>query len=70
VHLEADTGLHRIGVLEHPGGNLRVSPPMEIVQYPRMWRAAGLGYRDLLDVLVATALTGRSAARSAPRPGT
>jgi D-alanine-D-alanine ligase len=25
-------------------------------QYPRMWQAAGLGYRDLLDVLVDTAL--------------
>jgi D-alanine-D-alanine ligase len=29
-------------------------------QYPRMWRAAGLAYRDLLDVLVDTALARRS----------
>lgn len=27
-----------------------------VSQYPRMWQAAGLGYRDLLDVLVDTAL--------------
>ncbi|HET9139562.1 D-alanine--D-alanine ligase family protein [Actinophytocola sp.] len=28
-----------------------------VSQYPRMWQAAGLDYRDLLDVLVDTALT-------------
>ena len=28
-----------------------------VSQYPRMWQAAGLDYSDLLDVLIATALT-------------
>jgi D-alanine-D-alanine ligase len=27
-------------------------------QYPKMWQAAGLGYRELLDVLIDTALAG------------
>jgi len=35
-----------------------------VSQYPRMWQAAGLGYRDLLDVLVDTALTLRRHPRS------
>jgi D-alanine-D-alanine ligase len=30
-----------------------------VSQYPRMWQAAGLAYRDLLDVLVDTALGDR-----------
>lgn len=36
-----------------------------VSQYPRMWRAAGLDYAALLDVLVDTALTGLSR-RGAP----
>ena len=36
-------------------------------QYPRMWQAAGLDYRDLLDVLVDTALANRKHS-ARPRP--
>jgi D-alanine-D-alanine ligase len=35
-------------------------------QYPQIWQAAGLAYRDLLTVLITTALT-RANARSAAR---
>jgi D-alanine-D-alanine ligase len=40
-----------------------------VSQYPRMWQAAGLGYRELLDVLVDTA-TRRSTGTSRGRTGT
>jgi D-alanine-D-alanine ligase len=33
-------------------------------QYPRMWQAAGLGYSDLLDVLIDTARWHVTSARS------
>ena len=36
-----------------------------VSQYPRMWQAAGLDYRDLLDVLVDTALAHHAAGRGA-----
>ncbi len=69
-------GLLRVDFFLRPDGTRVVNevntfPGFTAVsQYPRMWRAAGLDYRDLLDVLVDTALTGRSAARSSRRPGT
>jgi D-alanine-D-alanine ligase len=34
-----------------------------VSQYPRMWQAAGLNYRDLLNVLLATALTNQKTLR-------
>ena len=55
-------GLLRVDTFLRPDGTrilneVNTFPGFTAVsQYPRMWQAAGLGYRDLLDVLVDTAL--------------
>ena len=67
------SGLLRVDFFLRPDGNRVVNEVNTfpgftgVSQYPRMWRAAGLDYRDLLDVLVDTALTNRkTSARSRP----
>jgi D-alanine-D-alanine ligase len=58
-------GLLRVDFFLRPDGTRIVNEVntfpgfTSVSQYPRMWQAAGLGYPDLLDVLVDTALARR-----------
>jgi D-alanine-D-alanine ligase len=57
-------GLMRVDFFVHPGeepvvNEVNTMPGMTAAsQYPQMWAAAGHPYREVLDVLVATALGG------------
>jgi len=73
-------GLLRVDFFLRPDGTRVVNEVntfpgfTSVSQYPRMWQAAGLGYSDLLDVLVDTALAdrrpsaGRRSSDGSPRP--
>ena len=69
-------GLLRVDFFLRPDGTRIVNEVntfpgfTSVSQYPRMWQAAGLGYGDLLDVLVDTALGNRGTGLPGPgRPG-
>ncbi|MGJ6967700.1 hypothetical protein ACSDR0_37880 [Streptosporangium sp. G11] len=70
-------GLPRVDFFVAPGGGLTVNevstmPELTAMsKFPRMWQAAGLPYRKLLDVLIRTALrpSGRPARALASWPG-
>jgi D-alanine-D-alanine ligase len=60
------TGLLRVDFFLRPDGRRIINEVntfpgfTSASQYPRMWQAAGLGYPELLDVLIDTARAGRS----------